>query len=96
VTLRFTPEALRQFSAAVRFLRGRSRAAAEQFRRKSDQTLSRLESFPESGRRLEDDPESPYREVVVAPYRYFYRVEGQIVWVVAVWHTSQDPDEPTG
>jgi toxin ParE1/3/4 len=72
VTLRFTPEALRQFAAAVRFLRGRSRPAAEQFRRKSDRTLKRLESFPESGRRLEDDPESPYREIVVAPYRCFY------------------------
>jgi len=30
----------------------------------------------------------------VAPYRFFYRVKGDTVWVVAAWHGAQLPDEP--
>ena len=39
-------------------------------------------------------PELPYREVVVPPYRFFYRTEGKTVWIVAVWHGAQLADEP--
>jgi toxin ParE1/3/4 len=33
--------------------------------------------------------------VIVAPYRFFYRVEGRFVWIVAVWHGAQLPDRPS-
>jgi hypothetical protein len=36
----------------------------------------------------------PYREVMVSPYRFFYRLKGKVVWVVAVWHGAQLPDAP--
>jgi hypothetical protein len=32
----------------------------------------------------------------VAPYRFFYRVADKTVWVVAVWHGAQIPEEPRG
>jgi len=28
------------------------------------------------------------------PYRFFYRVKGGTVWVVAAWHGAQIPDAP--
>jgi hypothetical protein len=36
-------------------------------------------------------PELRYREVMVVPYRFFYRVKGDVVWVVGVWHGAQLP-----
>jgi toxin ParE1/3/4 len=56
--------------------------------------LRRLEQFPESGRVLPEFPDLPYREVIVAPYRFFYRVAGETAWVVGVWHGAQIPEEP--
>jgi hypothetical protein len=27
-------------------------------------------------------PDLPYREVVIPPYRFFYRAEAKVVWIV--------------
>jgi hypothetical protein len=32
--------------------------------------------------------------VIVPPYRFFYRVKENVVWIVAVWHGAQLPDRP--
>ena len=40
------------------------------------------------------DGEGPAREVVVAPYRFFYRVDKKTVWIVAVWHGAQISRSP--
>jgi plasmid stabilization system protein ParE len=53
-----------------------------------------LTRYPKSGRSLPEFPDLPFREVVVPPYRFFYRAEGKTVWVVAVWHGAQQPREP--
>ena len=68
--------------------------AASQFRRRAEQVLRRLQRFPNSGHLIPEFPELPYREVIVAPYRFFYRRKGEIVWVVGVWHGAQLPDQP--
>ncbi|MFH2067570.1 MAG: type II toxin-antitoxin system RelE/ParE family toxin [Pseudomonadota bacterium] len=34
------------------------------------------------------------REVIVSPYRFFYKVKDKIVWIIAVWHGEQLPKEP--
>jgi hypothetical protein len=39
-------------------------------------------------------PEVPHREVIVKPFRFFYRVEKRTAWIVAVWHGARLPDEP--
>ncbi|MBM4298627.1 MAG: type II toxin-antitoxin system RelE/ParE family toxin, partial [Deltaproteobacteria bacterium] len=61
---------------------------------KARQTLKRLERFPRSGRRIPEFPELPHREVIVSPYRFFYRIQGDIVWIVAVWRGAQIPGSP--
>ncbi len=93
--IRFTPSGRGQFLAAFAFIR-RDAAAAARFRRRAEIVLRRLQRFPDSGRVLPEFPELPYREVLVGRYRFFYRTEGGIVWVVAVWHGAQIPEEPMG
>ena len=94
MTIRFTPTARAQFLAAIEYIRKDNPGAAVQFRRKAAKALRRLNRFPNSGRKLPEFPDLPFREVVVAPYRFFYRVEGKAVWIVAVWHGAQQPSEP--
>jgi toxin ParE1/3/4 len=78
------------------YIRQDNPPAAVRFRRKAESVLRRLEKFPASGRVIPEYPELPYREVIVAPYRFFYRVEGATVWMVAVWHDAQLPGVPSG
>ena len=92
--VRFTPSARIQFLSALTFIRRDSPPAAVHFRDRVEKVLRRLEEFPESGRVTPEFPELPYREVVIPPYRFFYRVKGEIVWVVAVWHGAQVPEQP--
>ena len=92
----FTLSARLQFLEAVECIRRDNPAAASDFRDKAEKSLSRLKKFPESGRLLPEFPDLPFREVVVPPYRFFYRVTNEAVWIVAVWHGAQLPYEPSG
>jgi toxin ParE1/3/4 len=92
--VRFTPSARAQFLAAIAYLYRENPSAALEFRKKSEKTLSRLQRFPQSGRRLPEFPDLPFREIILAPYRFFYRIKVETVWIVAVWHGAQLPDEP--
>ena len=94
MTVRFTPSARVQFLAALAYIRRDNPVAAVQFRRRAERVLRRLQRFPNSGRVIPEFPELPYREVIVAPYRFFYRRNGELVWVVGVWHGAQLPDQP--
>jgi toxin ParE1/3/4 len=94
VKVRFTPSARVQFLAAVVYIRRENPTAATAFRHKAEKVLSRLRRFPQSGRVLPEFPDLPFREVIVAPYRFFYRTKGQVVWIVAVWHGAQLPEKP--
>lgn len=67
--------------------------AAAKLRRRSEKILRRLEKFPKSGRLIPEFPDLPYREVIAPPYRFFHRIEGETVWIVAVWHSSHLPHE---
>lgn len=92
--VRFTPSARKQFLDGLEFIRQDSPGAARRFRAKAEEVLRRLEEFPDSGRSIPEFPDLPHREVVVRPYRFFYRVVGKTVWVVAVWHGAQLPEWP--
>jgi toxin ParE1/3/4 len=94
VKVRFTPTGRAQFLAAITYIRRENPAAAARFRQRAEQALRRIEQFPESGRVVPEFPDLPYREVIVPPYRFFYRIKEAAVWVVAVWHGAQPPEEP--
>jgi toxin ParE1/3/4 len=94
VIVKLTPPARAQLLAAVAFINADRPAAAREFRMRVDGALRRLIDFPESGRVIPEFSGLGFREVLVGSYRLFYRVQGNITWVVGVWHDAQIPDEP--
>jgi toxin ParE1/3/4 len=96
LAVRFTPTGRAQFLDVVSQIRVDDRAAAKRFRKRAERILRRLELLPQSGRVIPEFPDLPFREVVVPPYRFFYRVvrKTKTVWVVAVWHGAQLPLQP--
>jgi toxin ParE1/3/4 len=94
VKIVFTPSARDEFLSALGYISKDDPAAARRFRKRVEESLRRLKRFPNSGRRIPELPELPQREVVVAPYRFFYQVIDKTVWIVAVWHGAQLPEEP--
>ncbi len=93
--LKFTPSARRQFLDGISYIKKDNPTAARSFRKKSENVLKRLIEFPESGKVIREYPDLPFREIVVPPYRFFYRIKDDNIWIVAVWHSSQDTDVPT-
>jgi toxin ParE1/3/4 len=94
--VQFTPSARRQFLAVIAYIRRDKPSAAVRFRKRCESVLTRLEEYPDSGRKIPEFPELPYLEVVIGNYRFFYRVESDVVWIVAVWHGAQLPSDPAG
>ena len=94
MSIQFTPTARSQFLAAIAYIKQDNPDAARRFRGRVEDVLRRLEKFPDSGRVIPEFPELPYREVIVASYRFFYRQEDGTVWIAGVWHGAQLPDEP--
>jgi len=90
----FTPTGRCQFLEAITYIYRDNPSAAVNFRKKAEKTLSRLKKFSESGRLIPEFSDLPFREVIVGPYRFFYKVKDDTVWVVAVWHGAQLPEDP--
>jgi toxin ParE1/3/4 len=94
VIIRLTPPARAQLLAAVAYLQAGSPAAALDFRTRVERTLRRLIDFPDSGRVVPEFDRLGFREVLVDSHRFFCRVQGEIIWVVGVWHDAQMPSRP--
>jgi plasmid stabilization system protein ParE len=90
----FTPTGRRQFLEAIAYIYRDSPPAAVSFRENAEKRLSRLKKFPESGRHIQEFSEFPFREVIVRPYRFFYKAKDKTVWIIAVWHSAQLTLEP--
>ena len=90
----FTPTARNHFLHAIAYIRRDKPLGAISFRKKAEKTLSRLKDHPKSGRPIPEFPDLPYQEVIVTPYRFFYRVKNNTVWIVAVWHGAQLQQQP--
>jgi toxin ParE1/3/4 len=93
VRIRFTDSARTQFLAGLAYIHEDRPSAAVRVRKRAELALRRLAQFPESGRVIPEFPELPYREVLVPPFRFFYLVRGETVWIVAVWHSAQMPEK---
>lgn len=93
--IKFTPLARHQFLSALAYIQRDNPRAAIRLRERSEKALRRLKQFPESDRVIPEFSELPYREVVVTPFRFFYRVKGKTIWIAAVWHAAQLPTEPS-
>jgi plasmid stabilization system protein ParE len=94
VKVRFTPSAEAEYVEALTFVLKDNRRAALLFGRKIESALRRVARYPDSGRKLPEFPELPHREIIVPPYRLFYRVEHRTIWIVALWHGARVPRPP--
>ena len=83
-----------QFLHAVSYILQDNPQAAIKFRKRAEHVLRRLTRYPHSGRLIPEFPDLPFREVIVPPYRFFYRPEGKDIWIVACWHGAQLPAPP--
>ena len=70
--IRFANTARISLHAAINFIHQDNPLAAANFLIRVEKTLRRLEKYPESGRRIPEYPELPYRELLVLPYRFFF------------------------
>ncbi|NBF40174.1 MAG: type II toxin-antitoxin system RelE/ParE family toxin [Spirochaetes bacterium] len=66
-----------------------NRPAASRYVRKVFSAVKRLKRYPYSGRRPEELPATPYREVVVPPCRIFYRAEEDAVFILHVMRSER-------
>jgi toxin ParE1/3/4 len=94
VQVLFTPSARAQLLSAIKVIRRHSRTAARKFRNQAERSLKRMSRFPQSGAVILEFPDLPYREIDIKPYRFFYRVREDTIWIVALWHGAQIHDEP--
>ena len=63
--------------------------AASRFVGKVFKKVKRLETYPKSGKRPAELKKTPYRELVVAPARVFYRIEKNTVFILHVMRAER-------
>ena len=63
--------------------------AARRYVRKVFSAVERLKRYPNSGKRPEELPSTPYRELVVPPCRVFYRVEEDAVFILYIMRSER-------
>ena len=63
--------------------------AASRYVQRVFDRIERLEGHPKSGKRPRELSRSPYREVVVPPCRVFYRIEGNVVYMLYVMRSER-------
>lgn len=96
MTVRFTPAADTAYLQLIRQLAADNPFAARRFMQRVCDASSRLAKFPQLGPHIPESPDRPYRQFIIEPYRFFYRILGGTIWVVAVWHGRQIPADPAG
>jgi len=87
----WTARAERGLRSIEEYIARDSRQYAARMVRRIRAAAARLADFPASGRQVPELPGTPYREVIVEPYRvvYRYRPEDEVVLVMAVVHGRQ-------
>ena len=63
--------------------------AASRYVQKVFDRVERLQAHPKSGKRPPELARTPYREVVVAPCRIFYRIERDAVYILYVMRSER-------
>ena len=88
----WTEPALDDLDALAGFIALDNPAAAGRLVRKVVESVERLETFPNSGRRSRELSGTLYREIVVPPCRVFYRVSGSTIYIVHAMREEQQVD----
>jgi len=85
----WTEPALHDLDEVAEYIALDDPPAASRYVKRVFNKVERLKAQPHSGRRPPEFPRMPYREVIVAPCRIFYRVEDDKVFIVYVMRSEQ-------
>lgn len=85
----WTEPALADLDEIVEYIALDDARAAARLVAKVFDRVERLERFPNSGKRPTELADTPYREVVVPPCRIFYRVDGELVYILYVMRSER-------
>lgn len=73
----------------VSYIRADAPTYARSFALRLNQRVTQLETFPESGRFVPEDPTLTYRELIFGDYRVIYRHSEGAVTIVTVIHGAR-------
>jgi len=77
-----------QLRAAVEAILRRDREQASQFRAEVESLLADPRAIERRGAPLPEFTDLPFREVPINGYRFFFRSEGETLWLAGVWATQ--------
>lgn len=80
-----TDSGRRQLRAAVEAILRRDREQASRFRTASESLLTNPRAIERRGAPLPEFADLPFREVPIDGYRFFFRSEGETLWLAGVW-----------
>jgi len=85
----WTEPALRDLDEIAEYIALDDPPAASRYVLKVFDCVERLEAHPKSGKRPPELSRLPYREVIVAPCRVFYSIEGDAVYILYVMRSER-------
>ena len=87
--VRWTPQAADDLEAITNFIAADSPQYAKLFAMDVLLAVERLVSFPNSGRVVPELKDPAIREILFGSYRIVYRVKGDLVEVLTVYHGAR-------
>jgi len=88
--IRYTPRAFADREAIFDYIEKRSPQGAQAAMRAIDSSIRRLEHFPYSAPAT-DEPEVHELIVPRRPYKVYYRIVDEEVWIVHIRHAARRP-----
>lgn len=85
----WTEPALLDLDEVAEYIALNNPPAASRYVRKVFDRVEQLEGHPLSGKKPPELSGTPYREIVVAPCRIFYRVEGEAVYILYLMRSER-------
>ena len=94
--VRCTPQAADDLETITDFIAADSPHYASLFAMDVLSAVERLTDFPRSGRIVPEVNDPDVREIILGSYRIVYRVRGELVELLTIYHGARllDPSEP--
>ncbi len=90
MNIEWTEPALADLTALHDYIARDSGYYATQFVSRILGAVTKLEAFPEMGRRVPESDQDAIREILFQSYRIIYRLSPQLIQILAVLHGSRD------
>ena len=91
-TIYWTPKARDDVQHIAEYISKDSLPAAKAFTKKLIDSTKRLKNFPLSGRVVPEYNNPHMREIIFQKYRLIYRINGEVIQILNVFHGSKSLD----